>query len=354
MKRAVVLLMSFSLLTSLLLSGCNSSPSSNTNNNSNPPSNNSAASSAPTPSAEDPAVTLIYSGEESASNTRGMMMEKFAELVSKKSKGNITIDVYLDGKLGTAREALEAMQTAGDVDLVCTVEPLSYWTDVVNVLSVPYVFDDEDHVDAFMNSEAGQEFCQAMLDAANVRVLTYAPTDPRVVTSNREITCLADMQGMTIRVPETATGPIAFEAMGCKVTTMAFSELFSALQQGVIEAQENPLNFMVTNSFYEVQKYVAVTNHSVTLPFLFISEASWNKLTENQQNILLEAAEESRLYEKQLRADMEQEVLETLDKNGIVIHEVDRDEFKNAVQTIYPKLSETVQYWIEKIQAVEH
>lgn len=353
MKKAVALLMSFSLVTSLLLSGCNSSPSPGTNTNPGTSSGNSSVSSTPAPSTEAP-VTLIYSGEESASNTRGMMMKKFAELVSEKSNGNLTIDVYLDGKLGTAREALEAMQTAGDVDLVCTVEPLSYWTDVVNVLSVPYVFDDEDHVDAFMNSEAGEEFCQAMLDAANVRVLTYAPTDPRVVTSNREITCLADMQGMTIRVPETATGPIAFEAMGCKVTTMAFSELFSALQQGVIEAQENPLNFMVTNSFYEVQKYVAVTNHSVTLPFLFISEASWNKLTENQQNILLEAAEESRLYEKQLRADMEQEVLDTLDKNGIVIHEVNRDEFKQAVQTIYPQLSETVQYWIEKIQAVEH
>lgn len=337
MKKLVAL-----MLATVMLTGCSTSK----------PASASGVSSSGTK--QDETITLIYAGEESATNTRGMMMEKFAELVSEKSDGTIEIDVYLDGKLGTAREALEAMQTVGDVDLVCTVEPLSYWTDVVNVLSVPYVFDDEDHVDAFMNSEAGEEFCKAMLDAANVHVLTYAPTDPRVVTSNREITCLADMKGMTIRVPETATGPIAFEAMGCKVTTMAFSELFSALQQGVIEAQENPLNFMVTNSFYEVQDYVAVTNHSVTLPFLFISEATWQTLNEEQQGILLEAADEARLYEKQLRADMEQEVLDTLKTKGTVIHEVNREEFKEAVQAIYPELSDTVQYWIEKIQNVEH
>ena len=346
MKKVIALLLAAIMMIGML-TACGSAKTS-------APETAAAPAETTTETVEDPPVTLIYAGEESATNTRGMMMEKFAELVAEKSNGNITVEIHLDGTLGTARECLEAMQTAGDVDMVCTVEPLSYWTDVVNVLSVPYVFDDEDHVDAFMASDAGAEFCQAILDAANVRVLTYAPTDPRVVTSNREITCLADMQGMTIRVPETATGPIAFEAMGCKVTTMAFSELYTALQQGVIEAQENPLNFMMTNSFYEVQKYVAITNHSVTLPFLFISEATWKTLTENQQNILLECADEARLYEKQLRADMESEVYAFLEEKGTVIHEVDIQEFRDAVSAIYPTLSDTVQYWIAQIQAVKH
>ena len=344
MKKKISLILAILMLVSLM-AACG--------NQTNTPTPTASAAATATPEAADPAVTLIYAGEETEASTRGQMMTKFAELVSEVSEGNITIEVHLDGTLGTARESLEAMQSAGDVDMVCTVEPLSYWTDVVNVLSVPYLFDDEDHVDAFMASDAGDEFCQAMLDAANVRVLTYAPTDPRVVTSNREITCLADMQGMTIRVPETATGPIAFEAMGCKVTTMAFSELYTALQQGVIEAQENPLAFMMTNSFFEVQKYVALTNHSVTLPFLFISEATWETLTENQQNILLACADEARLYEKQLRADMEAEVLAFLDEKGTVIHEVNIDEFRDAVSAIYPELSDTVQYWIERIQSVE-
>ena len=141
--------------------------------------------------------------------------------------------------------------------------------------------------------------------------------------------------------------------MGCKVTTMAFSELYTALQQGVIEAEENPLNFMMTNSFYEVQKYVALTNHSITLPFLFISEATWETLTVISRTFFLSAPTNPVCMRSSCAPDMEDEVNAFLAEKGTVIHEVDIDEFKNAVESIYPTLSDTVQYWIEKIQSVE-
>ena len=120
----------------------------------------------------------------------------------------------------------------------------------------------------------------------------------------------------------------------------------------MIEAQENPLDFMMTNSFYEVQKYVARTDHSITLPFLFISEASWQKLNADQQALLTTCADEARLYEKQLRADIVKETESFLAEKGTVIHDVDRAEFSEAVAKVYPTYSENTQMWIEKIQAL--
>ncbi len=305
--------------------------------------------------AADPAVTLIYSEESPEATTRARAMKKFIELVAEKSEGSITIEGYYSGSLGPAREALEAMQTGGTVDIVVTIEPLSYWCEDVNVLSVPFLFKDEDHVDAFIKSSVGEEFMNTMRETGGVRALTYMPTDARVITANKPLRTLDDLKGLVIRVPETLTGPLAFEAMGCKVTTMAFSEVFSALQQRVIEAQENPLVFMMTSSFYEVQSHASLTNHSITVPFVFISEATYAKLTPNQQKILYECAEQTRLYEKEIRLELLEEAKTFLkDKGTVIIEDPDREGMAKAVASAYPNYPEVIRTWIQKIQAVPY
>lgn len=356
MKKSSALILSMLLI---LLAGCGASSTGSAPASGAAPAQSGPPASAAAPSAEseaaEPPAVLIYADESAEATTRAQAVKEYARMVSEKSSGGITIETYFAGTLGTARESLEAMQVGGTVDMTITIEPLSYWLEDVNVLSVPYLFDSEDHVDAFIKSDVGKDFIQTMLDKGSVRALTYMPTDARVITSNKPIYGLNELKGLVIRVPETSTGPLAFEAMGCKVTTMPFSELFSALQQGVVEAQENPLVFMVTQSLYDVQSHASLTNHSITVPFLFVSEASYQKLPPHQQQILYDCAEEARLFEKEIRAELLASAVDTLKEKGItIVEEPDREEIAAAVSTAYAKYDPIIQEWIGRIQSVPH
>ncbi|MDK2934182.1 MAG: TRAP-type transport system periplasmic protein [Clostridiales bacterium] len=154
-------------------------------------------------------------------------------------------------------------------------------------------------------------------------------------------------------MPETPTGPAAFEVMGATAVTMPFSEVYSALQQNIVDAQENPLNLIVANKFYEVQNYVTITNHQYQAAYLLLDEKTYQNLTDIEKAAINEAAKETQVYESELlKADLEKSI-KTLEENGVVIISPDIKEFAKTVEKAYQEYDMLMQAWIIKIKSLK-
>lgn len=291
---------------------------------------------------------LIFALDQGPTDTWVRATEEFARLVEEKTDGSVKIAVHHSGTLGSQRELLEGI-LSGTVDGAVTLEPLSYWVEEINLFGIPYLFDDQEHLDSLMASEDGEELNQKITEAG-FHPLTYFDRPPRQITSNKEINTLEDLSGLRIRVPETATAPPAFEAMGAAPTAMAFSELYNALDQGVIDAQENPIPTIYSNNLHEVQEYLAFTNHSYQPVYLVIGEEAYNSLTDEEKEAVNEAAEETKQYEKEILAEDIEGMRSAMEESGMTFTEPDTAEFSEAAQQAYSGYDPLMQEWIQRIQ----
>jgi tripartite ATP-independent transporter DctP family solute receptor len=156
-----------------------------------------------------------------------------------------------------------------------------------------------------------------------------------ITNNNKPINTLEDIKNMKIRVPQTEASIEGFKALGAAPTPMAFSEVYMALQQKVVDGQENPLSVIVSSKFNEVQKYLSLTNHQLFIQVLSISEKTWKKLSPEQQKILMECAKEAQDYEREIAAKEETELINTLKEKGMQINEVqDQKPFAEAAKPL--------------------
>ncbi len=260
----------------------------------------------------------------SSPETRGS--QKLADLVKEKSGGTLVIDVYENARLGTMKERGEAMRM-GSVDMgTSSVGFLASYVPLLGIFDLPYVYKDKAHELRVFDSETGREI-DKKLQAQGLRVLCYFDAGARHITNNRApIRTPADLKGLRIRVPQTEASIEGFKALGAIPTPMAFGEVYVALKQNVVEGQENPLPLILYNRFYEVQKYLSLTNHQAFIQVLTISEKTWQKLSPRHQEILLEAAQEAQRYQREIEADEEKGLLTILQRNGIQINSVENIE----------------------------
>lgn len=294
---------------------------------------------------------LIFSLDLPPSHNWCKATRRFGELVKEKTNSSIEIEVFDSAALGTQRDALEGM-LVGTINGTVSLEPLSYWVKDIGMFGIPYLFRDEQHLRKFFEGDLGQELHQKLVDAG-FRPITYFVRAPRQITSNVPIHSVKDLKGIKIRVPETPTGPAAFEVMGATAVTMPFSEVYSALQQNIVDAQENPLNLIVANKFYEVQNYVTITNHQYQAAYLLLDEKTYQNLTDIEKAAINEAAKETQVYESELlKADLEKSI-KTLEENGVVIISPDIKEFAKTVEKAYQEYDMLMQAWIIKIKSLK-
>ena len=294
---------------------------------------------------------LIFALDQTQNDTWVRATQKFAEIVEDKTNGTVKVSVHHSGTLGSQREVLEGMLNE-TMDGTVTLEPLSYWVEDVNIYGIPYLFRDQEHLDKFLQGDQGAELHQKFIEKG-FRPLTYFKRPPRLITSNKPINSLADLAGLTIRVPETATAPPAFKALGAAPTAMAFSEVYNSLDQGVIDAQENPLPTIYANNLHEVQDYIAYTNHQYQVGYFVISEETYQSFTEEERQAVEEAALEMNEYEaKILEEDMES-IINNLTEAGVTFTEPDVSEFAEAAKQAYSGYDPLMQEWIEKIQSIQ-
>lgn len=260
----------------------------------------------------------------------GTAMAKFEELVEAKSNGQIAVNVFTDGALGNERDVLESL-VIGSTDMsLAGVSDVVYWLPEY-FLSVPYLFTSVEHVRAVYDGEIGKEIDELVLKEKGIRTLAIMDRGARMLTSNRAINSPTDVEGLRLRLPE---NPLWIEVWGQLkpvATTVALSELYTALQTGVVEAQENPLETIVQNRLYEVQENLILTNHVRDVYKIQISEVTWAKLSPEHQQILFEAAKEAALIGDAMLAEADAAYIEQIREAGSNIVEPDLTQFQAAM-----------------------
>lgn len=265
---------------------------------------------------------------------------KFGEEVKALTEGRVEVEVYPNESLGKEIDVINGMQL-GTADMTITGESLQNWAPKAALLALPYAYKSLEHMDQVASGDIGQQIEAEIIEKAGIRPLTYFARGPRNLSANREITTPDDLNGFKLRVPNVPVFVAAWQAIGANPTPMAFSEVFTSLQNGTIEGQENPLALFKSGGFYEVQKVVNKTEHVRSWIYLTISERSWGKLSEADQAALLEAAKRTQAFERELFLADEQALVADLEGRGVKFVEVDQAAFaakaKDAVIASVPE-----------------
>jgi tripartite ATP-independent transporter DctP family solute receptor len=288
-------------------------------------------------------VTLKLGHIADPQNPYAQGAQKFADLVAEKSGGTIKVEVYPSSQLGNQRDLVEGL-TLGTLDLTMTsTAVLGNFHPQVAVFDLPFIFRDREHAFKALDT-VGMEIAKD-LEEKGMKVLAYYENGVRNMTNNiRPIRVPEDMKGLKIRVMEQPIYIAMMKALGANPTPMAFGELFTALQKGVVDGQENPAAHIYTKRFFEVQKYISLTEHTYSAEPLVVSMITWNKLTAEQQTIIQEAAEEACDWQRQLAIDLENGYWDKIRESGKseIITDVDKEAFREATAPVWKDFEDQV------------
>ncbi|NME35470.1 MULTISPECIES: sialic acid TRAP transporter substrate-binding protein SiaP [Fusobacterium] len=264
--------------------------------------------------------------------------EYFANEVEKASNGQVKVALFADGQLGDDRSMLE--QTSGGVLDFTFVESARFqiFFPEAEIFSLPYMIKDYEHAKkATFESEFGKQLLEKVNNQLGITVLAQAYNGTRETTSNKPINSLKDMKGMKLRVPNASSNLDYAKYCGAAPTPMAFSEVYLALQTNSVDGQENPLSAIKAQKFYEVQPYLAMTNHIVNDQLYIVSNMTMESLPTNLQNIIKESAIKASNYHTDLFVKEETELKEFFKSQGVTITEPNLDEFREAMKPVYEK-----------------
>ncbi|WP_121610686.1 TRAP transporter substrate-binding protein [Mesobacillus foraminis] len=278
-------------------------------------------------------VTVIRFGHGAAeTNERHLAIMKFKELVEKRSHGAMEVQVYPSEQLGSEAEMIESV-TFNDLQMVAS-SAFSQYDQRISVFELPYLFDSYEEAWSVLDSEIGQEVAKPFLED-NLRILAYFENGFRHVTSNVPIQSPKDLNGLKIRTPEFPLSVSTFKALGANPTPMAFGELYMALQQGTVDAQENPVANTYASKFNEVQDYLNMTAHQYMPLPVAISEEFWKTLTSEEQEILEASARESAQFHRDLLRENEGSMIRELQESGMQVVEPDKEAFRKKAEGVY-------------------
>ncbi|PKA99730.1 tripartite ATP-independent transporter DctP family solute receptor [Flavobacteriaceae bacterium MAR_2009_75] len=269
--------------------------------------------------------------------------EYFGKILEERSNGRLLLQNYHSEQLAKESEAIRLIQS-GVIDMTTTGSILNNWSEIIAFCELPFLLKDSVDMKKIINGPIGQRMEKAMLEDVGLRPLGYFQRGPRHLTSNRPIKHPDDLKGLIVRVPNVPSFIIAWQSLGAKPTPMAFSEVFTSLQQGTIQAQENPFAMIRAAGFSEVQKYLNLTAHVVSWTYPVIGEKQFQSLPDDLKTIFLEAAEDMRDYEHKLFIENEKKVQDELKAQGMTFIEVDKEAFALASrEAIYLSLSAEMQ-----------
>ena len=289
---------------------------------------------------------------QSAQHPYGLGATKLAELMKERTNGRITITVYNDSQLAKGeREMIEGLQQ-GTIDIyVGSTGPVGNFSPSMLIVDVPFLFRDNAHVDKVLDGPIGQQLL-ADLDKSGLKGLSFWENGFRHLTNSKSaVKTPDDAKGLKIRTMENKAHMTAFKTAGLNPTPMAFSELYSALQQKVLDGQENPVAVFYSAKLNEVQKYFSLTGHVYSPALVVISGKKWQQMPKADQDILLKAAQEVAQYERKLNRDQEEAKLKEMEGKGlVVVRDVDKAAWQKAMQPAFEEFSK--QFGKDKMDAI--
>ncbi len=281
--------------------------------------------------------------------------QAFISTLEELSGGAFTGEEAPAGQLGGERDMIEGLQI-GSMDVVITsTGPLGNFVPQVYALDLPFLFRDYDHARAVLDGEIGQELLDQIGENQLVGLAWSENGFRHVTNSQRPVNTPADLDGLKLRTMENRVHMEAFSGMGAAPTPMAFPELFTALQQGVVDGQENPVTVIVASKFWEVQNHVSLTGHVYSPAVVLASPVLWDGLSDEEKGWFQEAADASAAATRAEVNRLEEEGVALLIENGMsVVTEIDKAPFSALAQPAYAVYTD--QYGtelVERIQAVE-
>ena len=279
---------------------------------------------------------------------------KFAELVEQKTGGRIHIDVYHGGQLGDEKATIEQL-VFGAIDFTrVSISPLSEFDKSLNVLSLPYLYKDAAQMWRVLDGDIGEQFLTNVESAGLVGLSWYDAGARNFYNSKRPVTKLEDLKGLKIRVQESQIMMNMVSALGASATPMAYGEVYSGLQTGVIDGAENNWPSYDSVSHYEVAKYYCLDEHSRVPEMQLVSKITWDKFSDEDKKIIKECALESAKIERELWAEKEKASEEKVKAAGAVITELEageKEKFQAAMAPLYAQFGQGYESLIKDIQS---
>ncbi len=273
----------------------------------------------------------------------------FAETVAKETGGNIDVRVFPVSRLGDYQQMQESVQKGSLDAVIDDIASLSRYSPVAGIESMPYLFKDADQYKAVWNGPIGMEIKQKIVDDSNFRIVGHMYCGTRELTASRPINSIEDLKGLKVRVtPMMQERLVTWKMFGSSPTPMNWSEVFSSLRQGVIEAQENPLATIQSASLNEVQKYLILTSHMVsgfTFQFNDIDYRGWP----DEKRVAIEAGVKAATdgYNEFI-ANEQSAILADLKEKGMTVIEIDRAPFRAIAKDVVAEFPD-LQPWYEKL-----
>lgn len=284
-------------------------------------------------------VTLRIASVSGPQHHHNDALRWYADRVAKRSNNRLDLKVLDGAQLGGERDYIEGM-ILGSIEMSqISTGPIAGFIPEFDLFSLPYMFRNTDHFVKVINGPVGSKFFE-LLEKRGIKGLCWFDNGYRsVFNSKRPIRTPEDMKGLKIRVMESPIMVDTINAMGGSATPMAYGELYTALQQGVLSGAENAPGNVFNDKFYEVTKYYSLTNHFRPPGVVAISLKVWNRLSKEDQAILQEEAKALQSYEIDLTQRVERESLEKLKAKGMQINEVDFEAFQKAVKPVHDKFA---------------
>lgn len=281
-------------------------------------------------------LATSYAGDGPA----GKALEKFVEEVKEKSNGSIEISLFVDGTLGNPTDNYSSV-ASGDLDMTMSgLEGLDLYAPEYTFLDAPFLIKDHDHLKALLESGIGDKLKERYEEKGFV-TLGWHYRDVRELASNKEVKTPADVKGLKLRLPGMTVYVDTWSALGVSSTTVAMSELYTALQTNVAEACEGGYEQMDTLKLYEVQKNIAETNHVYEFVGLFINKELYDSMSENQKEILQSCASENLAYADQLAEESRETYKKDCLDGGMNLVEIDAQAFRDELTDYYKEQFES-------------
>ncbi|HSH47169.1 MAG TPA: TRAP transporter substrate-binding protein [Halomonas sp.] len=294
--------------------------------------------------------TLKFGHLANEENIWHLAAVKFKEEVEANADGRIEVQLYPNEQLGGEMDVINSIQL-GTADMTITGESLQNWAPKAAMMAVPYAFRDSEHLHTAVSGPIGEEIEAQITERANLVPLAWFERGPRHLTSNRPIQHPDDLDGIRLRVPNVPLFVDTWSALGARPTPMAFSEVFTSLQQNTIEAQENPLSLIESASFYEVQDYVNLTGHVRSWIYVVIGKNKLESMPEDLQEVIFDAADSMQAYEAELFTKDEARLRQDLEALGMEFIDVDTEAFADKARpAVFDALNDEQRKIYEAIQ----
>jgi len=348
MKKIILL---SSIMVLLMLAACGNNDSNNNDNSASAEEDNNVEENVDNNAEEnavevsgDAKVMKMHSADPDVRPSPQALYE-FKEIVERETGGLIEVEVYHSAQLGGDRDAFEGMQIGTIEGAVISTGVVAGFLPEMGVFDLPFIFPDLDTAYEILDGEIGQDLLDE-LSSQGVVGLGYWENGMRHLTnSQREVKTLEDLAGLDIRTMESQIHLDLWSALGANPTPVAWPETFAALQQGVVDGQENPAGNVTSNNLYEVQDYLTKTGHVYAANPFMVSETFWNTLTDEEQEIVRAAAVETTQFQRDLATEEENGAYEIIEAEGMLITELteeEADKFFEAVQPVYEDYADEI------------